>query len=373
MSNNRKWVTTPALNKAQLVSLVGDIDKAVEDGRVHSWSDVARVYMDEPLVRVLPDRAEGSNPFTKPIFEVSGYIRTVSAHNIVPDEDGRDVHGFIALPERVSRTKVLLEPSEADLARLVLLGLYDADFDARLLAMSEQHGYQGVELHIPMNIYSYEGPNGLLVYTEPEPEGSYTIALSSIDGTRGFEPYFIPFDNVEPVFDGVEGFVGVSRTKAYPEPGFLDLYEDLYFEEIVETREPSVIERVSETMENIEALIGQSVVSFKERFAEISASVVDSYEDSDDFEYEDDYEIEEEVDMDPEVETEEVVVETKEPEVVSEVSKEATTLLENVGAPLVAKSDPKEEKRFNEFESRFQKMRKPEFMQDEAEDNGPEL
>ena len=68
MSNNRKWVTTPALNKAQLVSLVGDIDKAVEDGRVHSWSDVARVYMDEPLLRVLPDRTEGSNPFTKPIF-----------------------------------------------------------------------------------------------------------------------------------------------------------------------------------------------------------------------------------------------------------------------------------------------------------------
>ena len=98
----------------------------------------------------------------------------------------------------------------------------------------------------------------------------------------------------------------------------------------------------------------------------------DSYEESDDFEYEDDYEAEEEVD--PEVETEEVdVVETKEPEVVSEVSKEATALLENVGAPLVAKSDPKEEKRFNEFESRFQKMRKPEFMQDEAENNGPEL
>ena len=77
--------------------------------------------------------------------------------------------------------------------------------------------------------------------------------------------------------------------------------------------------------------------------------------------------------MAPEVETEEVDVETKEPEVVSEVSKEATTLFENVGAPLVVKSDPKEEKRFNEFESRFQKMRKPEFMQDEAEDNGPEL
>ena len=175
------------------------------------------------------------------------------------------------------------------------------------------------------------------------------------------------------MFDGVEGFVGVSRHKALAEPGFLDLYEDFYFEEIVETREPSVIERVSETMENIEALIGQSVVSFKERFAEVSASVADSYEDSDDFEYEDDYETEEEVNMDPEVEAEEVVVETKEPEVVSEVSKEATTLLENVGAPLVAKSDPKEEKRFNEFESRFQKMRKPEFMQDEAEDNGPEL
>ena len=372
MSNNRKWVTTPALNKAQLVSLVGDIDKAVEDGRVHSWSDVARVYMDEPLVRVLPDRAEGSNPFTKPIFEVSGYIRTVSAHNIVPDEDGCEVHGFIALPERVSRTKVLLEPSEADLARLVLLGLYDADFDGRLLSMGEQHGYQGVELHIPMNIYSYEGPNGLLVYTEPEPEGSYTIALSSIDGTRGFEPYFIPFDNVEPVFDGVEGFVGVSRTKAYPEPGFLDLYEDLYFEEVLETREPSVIERVSETMENIEALIGQSVASFKERVSELNVSVEDVYEDTDDFEYEDGYE--EEVDMDSEVEPEvEEVVPEKEPEVVSEVSKEATTLLENVGAPLVAKSDPKEEKRFNEFESRFQKMRKPEFMQDEAEDNGPEL
>ena len=370
MSNNRKWVTTPALNKAQLVSLVGDIDKAVEDGRVHSWSDVARVYMDEPLVRVLPDRAEGSNPFTKPIFEVSGYVRTVSAHNIVPDEDGREVHGFIALPERVSRTKVLLEPSEADLARLVLLGLYDADFDARLLAMSEQHGYQGVELHIPMNIYSYEGPNGLLVYTESEPEGSYTIALSSIDGTRGFEPYFIPFDNVEAVFDGVEGFVGVSRRKALAEPGFLELYEDLYFEEIIETREPSVIERVSETMENIEALIGQSVASFKERVSELNVSVEDVYEDTDDFEYEDGYE--EEVDMDPEVETEvEEVVPKEEPEVVSEVSGQVNTLLENVGAPLVAKSDPKEEKRFNEFESRFQKMRKPEYMQEE--DNGPEL
>ena len=374
MSNKRIWVTTPALNKAQLTSLVGNIDNAVNDGRVHALNDVARVYMDDVTLRVLPDAQQGINPFLKPIFELSGYIRTVSAHNIVPERDGVEPHGFIVLPERVSRTSVLLEPSDADLARLSVLGLYDANFPQRLSHVGLVQGYNGVELYIPMNIYSYEAESGILSYVEPEEQGTYTIALTGVQGERGLEPYFIPTVNVAPIFEGLDGFEGVSRYKSQPELGFMELYEDLYFDEVFEERDRGLLERIADTFDVLENVVLETAGRFKERVASEKITI----ESTPEFVTEHEEVFKEPEHLESEVEVQEVVEVEPTEEVLerSEVVETATQLLEEIKPEIVAQPEVKEEveapseddERYQKFQSRFEKLRKPEFMEADKSD-----
>ena len=370
MSNKRIWVTTPALNKAQLTSLVGNIDNAVNDGRVHALNDVARVYMDDVTLRVLPDAQQGTNPFLKPIFELSGYIRTVSAHNILPVNDDVETHGFIVLPERVSRTSVLLEPSEADLARLGVLGLYDANFQQRLSHVGLVQGYNGVELYLPMNIYSYVTESGVLSYVEPEEQGSYTIALTGVQGERGLEPYFIPTVNVAPIFEGLDGFEGVSRYKSEPELGFMELYEDLYFDEVFEERDRGLLESIADTMDVLENAVLETAGRFKERVARENITLDSTPEFVEESEHEEVFAEPKHTEV--EAEPQEVAVEVTE-EVVepSEAVETATQLLEEIKPEIVAKPETKEDvevsneddERYQKFQSRFEKLRKPEFME----------
>lgn len=379
MSNKRIWVTTPALNKAQLTSLVGDIDNAVNDGRVHELNDVARVYMDDVTLRVLPDAQRGVNPFLRPIFELSGYIRTVSAHNILPEKDDVETHGFIVLPERVSRTSVLLEPTDADLARLGVLGLYDSNFPQRLSHVGLVQGYNGVELYLPMNIYSYVTESGVLSYVEPEEQGTYTIALTGPQGERGFEPYFIPTVNVAPIFEGLDGFEGVSRYKSQPELGFMELYEDLYFDEVFEERDPGLLERIADTMDVLENVVGETALRFKDRVASEKITITSSFDDEPEVqpvvshkEPEVEHEVEPEV-VEQHVEAEEVV----EP---SEAVETATQLLEEIKPELIVQPEAKEveapsedDERYQRFQSRFEKLRKPEYMEQSEDDEKDDL
>ena len=370
MSNKRIWVTTPGLNKAQLTSLVGNIDNAVNDGRVHALNDVARVYMDDVTLRVLPDAQRGVNPFLRPIFELSGYIRTVSAHNILPANDDVETHGFIVLPERVSRTSVLLEPSEADLARLGVLGLYDANFQQRLSHVGLVQGYNGVELYLPMNIYSYVTESGVLSYVEPEEQGSYTIALTGVQGERGLEPYFIPTVNVAPIFEGLDGFEGVSRYKSEPELGFMELYEDLYFDEVFEERDRGLLESIADTMDVLENAVLETAGRFKERVARENITLDSTPEFVEESEHEEVFAEPKHTEV--EAEPQEVAVEVTE-EVVepSEAVETATQLLEEIKPEIVAKPETKEDvevsneddERYQKFQSRFEKLRKPEFME----------
>ena len=379
MSNKRIWVTTPALNKAQLTSLVGNIDNAVNDGRVHTLEDVCRVYMDDVTLRVLPDAQRGVNPFLRPIFELSGYIRTVSAHNILPEQDDVETHGFIVLPERVSRTSVLLEPTDADLARLGVLGLYDSNFPQRLSHVGLVQGYNGVELYLPMNIYSYVTESGVLSYVEPEEQGTYTIALTGPQGERGLEPYFIPTVNVAPIFEGLDGFEGVSRYKSQPELGFMELYEDLYFDEVFEERDPGLLERIADTMDVLENVVGETALRFKDRVASEKITITSSFDDEPEVqpvvsnkEPEVEREVEPEV-VEQHVEAEEVV----EP---SEAVETATQLLEEIKPELVVQPEAKEveapsedDERYQRFQSRFEKLRKPEYMEQSKDDEKDDL
>lgn len=378
MSNKRIWVTTPALNKAQLTSLVGNIDNAVNDGRVHALEDVCRVYMDDVTLRVLPDAQRGVNPFLRPIFELSGYIRTVSVHNILPEQDDVETHGFIVLPERVSRTSVLLEPTDADLARLGVLGLYDSNFPQRLSHVGLVQGYNGVELYLPMNIYSYVTESGVLSYVEPEEQGTYTIALTGPQGERGLEPYFIPTVNVAPIFEGLDGFEGVSRYKSQPELGFMELYEDLYFDEVFEERDPGLLERIADTMDVLENVVGETALRFKDRVASEKITITSTFDEPEvepvvsHREPEVEREVEPEV-VEQHVEAEEVV----EP---SEAVETATQLLEEIKPEIVAQPEAKEaevpnedDERYQKFQSRFEKLRKPEYMEQSKDDEKDDL
>lgn len=379
MSNKRIWVTTPALNKAQLTSLVGNIDNAVNDGRVHTLNDVCRVYMDDVTLRVLPDAQRGVNPFLRPIFELSGYIRTVSAHNILPEQDDVETHGFIVLPERVSRTSVLLEPTDADLARLGVLGLYDSNFPQRLSHVGLVQGYNGVELYLPMNIYSYVTESGVLSYVEPEEQGTYTIALTGPQGERGLEPYFIPTVNVAPIFEGLDGFEGVSRYKSQPELGFMELYEDLYFDEVFEERDPGLLERIADTMDVLENVVGETALRFKDRVASEKITITSSFDDEPEVQPAVSHK-EPEVEREVEPEVVEQHVEAEEAVEPSEAVETATQLLEEIKPELIAQPEAKEveapsedDERYQRFQSRFEKLRKPEYMEQSKDDEKDDL
>ena len=270
----------------------------------------------------------------------------------------------------MSRTSVLLEPSEADLARLGVLGLYDANFQQRLSHVGLVQGYNGVELYLPMNIYSYVTESGVLSYVEPEEQGSYTIALTGVQGERGLEPYFIPTVNVAPIFEGLDGFEGVSRYKSEPELGFMELYEDLYFDEVFEERDRGLLESIADTMNVLENAVLETAGRFKERVARENITLDSTPEFVEESEHEEVFAEPKHTEV--EAEPQEVAVEVTE-EVIepSEAVETATQLLEEIKPEIVAKPETKEDvevsneddERYQKFQSRFEKLRKPEFME----------
>ena len=159
----------------------------------------------------------------------------------------------------------------------------------------------------------------------------------------------------------------------------MELYEDLYFDEVFEERDPGLLERIADTMDVLENVVGETALRFKDRVASEKITITSSFDDEPEVqpvvshqEPEVEREVEPEV-VEQHVEAEEVV----EP---SEAVETATQLLEEIKPELVVQPEAKkveapseDDERYQRFQSRFEKLRKPEYMEQSKEDEKDDL